>query len=257
MTIESHPAAASWPMLADDELDQLAADIKANGLIQPIVLDADGLILDGRNRHQACLLAGVEPTFTTFEGDPVSFVLSSNEHRRHLNKGQRAIAVVQTLYSVKSFGDQTTTAERFDISEGFISRASTVINHAPDLAESVLAGSLGLNAAYDQARQRKQSIQHDAEVLGKLRAEAPDLAELVDVGKLNLREAHQTHLRRVQELEGERRLVVQNYDTSLIGIAGTPDPLLVEQMTAKRWAKAENAHAYLTALLKLKVEVGG
>jgi ParB-like chromosome segregation protein Spo0J len=48
-----------FPMLADDELEELAADIK--GLLQRIVLDAEGRVLDGRNRLAACEIAGVEP----------------------------------------------------------------------------------------------------------------------------------------------------------------------------------------------------
>jgi ParB-like chromosome segregation protein Spo0J len=58
-----HPVAALFPMLADDELGELAADIKERGLLQPIVLDAEGRVLDGRNRLAACKKVGVEPTF--------------------------------------------------------------------------------------------------------------------------------------------------------------------------------------------------
>ena len=58
-------------MLADDELDELAADIKARGLLQPIVLDAEGRVLDGRNRLAACKKAGVKPDLITYaDGDP-------------------------------------------------------------------------------------------------------------------------------------------------------------------------------------------
>jgi ParB-like chromosome segregation protein Spo0J len=64
-----HPVAALFPMLADDELDELAASIKANGLLQPIVLDKDGAILDGRHRLKACGKAGVKPRFETYKGD--------------------------------------------------------------------------------------------------------------------------------------------------------------------------------------------
>ena len=42
----------------------------------------------------ACKLAGVEPTVRHLDGeDPTAFVLSANIHRRHMTKGQRAMAV--------------------------------------------------------------------------------------------------------------------------------------------------------------------
>lgn len=41
---------------------------------------------------KACKRAGVEPRFETLNGkDPVTFIMSANERRRHMNKGQRAM----------------------------------------------------------------------------------------------------------------------------------------------------------------------
>jgi hypothetical protein len=89
-----HPAADLFPMMAAEELKDLAADITNRGLLQAIVLDAEGRILDGRNRHAACGIAGVEPRFTTYEGDdPVGYVLAANIARRHMSKGQQAMVV--------------------------------------------------------------------------------------------------------------------------------------------------------------------
>jgi hypothetical protein len=80
-----HPGAALFPMLADDELEELAADIKERGLLQPIVLDAEGRVLDGRNRLAACEKAGIKPAFVTYaDGDSDGYALAVNISRRHL-----------------------------------------------------------------------------------------------------------------------------------------------------------------------------
>ena len=84
-----HPVAKLFPMLADNELQALASDIKANGLQQPCVMQG-GVLLDGRNRLAACKLAGVEPRFTTYDGDsPVAFIIGVNLQRRHLTVSQK------------------------------------------------------------------------------------------------------------------------------------------------------------------------
>jgi hypothetical protein len=44
--LQLHPACKLFPQLPDDELQQLAEDIKANGLRNPVVLWG-GRILDG------------------------------------------------------------------------------------------------------------------------------------------------------------------------------------------------------------------
>ena len=90
MNLTNHPVADLFPMMTADELDELAADIKDRGLLQPIVLDGEGRILDGRNRHAACIKAGVKPVFDTYTGDdPDGYALTVNVNRRHLKPGQR------------------------------------------------------------------------------------------------------------------------------------------------------------------------
>ena len=72
MTPSVHPAADKLPMMSDAELAELAADIKANGLLEPIVVWEDNTeaakggegpfptyLLDGRNRLAALKLLGI------------------------------------------------------------------------------------------------------------------------------------------------------------------------------------------------------
>src|SRR5262245_57667104 len=103
-TMQVHPVADLFPMLAEDELADLAADIKERGLLHPIVLDGDGRILDGRNRLLACEMAGMTPLFVTYEGDdPDGYAWSVNVRRRSHTKGQMAIMAVRRFASVKNF----------------------------------------------------------------------------------------------------------------------------------------------------------
>lgn len=90
---EAHPAANLFPMMDEARLQELAADIAANGQIEPIRLFKEK-ILDGRNRYQACASAGVEPKFSTVPDDvnPWQLVWSLNGERRDITKDQRYIA---------------------------------------------------------------------------------------------------------------------------------------------------------------------
>jgi ParB-like chromosome segregation protein Spo0J len=113
-TIEVHPAAHLFPMLPDSVLADLAADIAANGLREPIVL-WEGQVIDGRNRMTACQRAGVPPTFTTLLHcpDPVAYVLSANLHRRHLTDDDRALcaARMKAHYQEKTLAAQKAGGE--------------------------------------------------------------------------------------------------------------------------------------------------
>jgi hypothetical protein len=174
LTHPVHPIADLFPMMTDEELANLAADIKANGLIHPVVLDKNGVLLDGRNRDRACQIAGIEPTTVLFEGDdPRAFIIGNNINRRHLTKGQQAMAVAM-VYPVPEKGGK---GKRSRIQEGLdeprktfqnrLSQARIVFAYSPDLAQAVLAGSKFLDAAYDEARKAKQLL--DVQVAGNVR----------------------------------------------------------------------------------------
>lgn len=101
-----HPFANLFPMCSDEEIQQLADDIAKNGLRQNIVTDQDEMILDGRNRAAACIIAGVKPVYEPFVGTDaqmLAYVVSVNIHRRHLTTAQRAEIAAQI--ATMSVGD--------------------------------------------------------------------------------------------------------------------------------------------------------
>mgnify|MGYP001052839394 CR=1 FL=1 len=90
--MDIHEAANIFPMITGADFAALRDDIKANGLLEPIIL-CNGKILDGRNRYAACLDVGIEPAYQDYYGEqtPLDYVISKNLHRRHLNETQRAV----------------------------------------------------------------------------------------------------------------------------------------------------------------------
>jgi ParB/RepB/Spo0J family partition protein len=83
------------PELSTEEYESLKQSIKENGLWIPIVVNKDGVILDGHHRYKACQELGVKEPYKTvikeFEDElhEKMFVINCNLTRRQLNNFQR------------------------------------------------------------------------------------------------------------------------------------------------------------------------
>lgn len=167
-----HEAANIFPLMSDDDLQKLAADIKANGQKNPIIL-LNGKVLDGRNRALACRIAGVRPDVQPRNaerlGSPVSWVISQNLQRRHLDAGQRAMIAVEAekLFAIEAKQRQQMGKERIpdprqagqardkaaaacDVNPRYVQDAKTVAAKSPEAATKVASGELSLPAAMRQ-----------------------------------------------------------------------------------------------------------
>jgi hypothetical protein len=98
------------------------------------------VLIDGRNRREACRRAGVIPDYVLLDDhDPVTYILSANINRRHMTKGQRAMVVAKICFETKQ--SVRDGAKQSGLTAGRLGYAMAVINHAPDLAEQVINGS--------------------------------------------------------------------------------------------------------------------
>jgi hypothetical protein len=191
--MQTHPIADLFPMMSDDDLASLAADIKANGQSEPIMLDAAGeLLIDGRNRLKACGIAGVEPKFARANGeDQTAFILSRNMARRHMTKGQ--LAIVAAKMSPKPArvgrGQKVSISETFPmVHPGMLSQARVMVEYAPLAADRVLTGIERFSDAFADAQKMKAERADAAEKKAKL-ADRPDLIKEVAEERMTLDEA--------------------------------------------------------------------
>jgi hypothetical protein len=205
-----HPAADLFPMMTEDELQELAADIAANGLVHPIILDDQKQLIDGRNRLAACQIAKVEPRFEQLNGrDPLAYIVSANLARRNLTKGQQAMLAAMIYPEPERGRGKKDPALKLPESGGFkrelLRQARFVLRHSQAFAEAVAKSSMSLDDALSKVQELKQQATSTEAKLERLRTLAPDLAARVADENLSLTEAlaipyqREEDLRRVKE----------------------------------------------------------
>lgn len=252
MSREVHPAAAVWPLLADDELQALADDIATNGLLDPITIDADGRVVDGRNRLAACQLAGIEPHYVILDNDAVVHALinARNGARRHMTTGARAMAVALTLDTAGlrengrwKKGVITVTNSENSQSSAWpkaMADAGAILDHAPDLADAVVTGGVSLHDAHKTAKRRKEDAQSAEAKLTKLAADHPDLAAKVRADELTLEGAIAEGRERVQQwnltMRGGEEAARRITDDLALDVSAVVIATLAPRNTTAEWA---------------------
>lgn len=174
---EVHEAAELFPLITGPEFDALVADIKANGQMEPVVLDAANRIIDGRNRARACEVLNVRPLTKRYDGnDVVQFVVSHNLHRRHLTDSQRAMIAaslasrrpgprpkVSELPSYEGNSPRVSdAAEMLSVSASSIQKARTVQREGtPELQALVAEGHAPVTTAARVAMEMTDEQQNE------------------------------------------------------------------------------------------------
>jgi N6-adenosine-specific RNA methylase IME4/ParB-like chromosome segregation protein Spo0J len=157
-----HPVAKLFPPMPTEEFDALVDDIRAHGVLQPILVK-NGQILDGAHRYRACTLLGIVCPTTEWTGDGslVDLVVSLNLKRRHLSESQRAMVAARIanmpqgartdLASIEAMS-QPEAADLLNVGRASVQRAREVLDHgAPELVAAVDAGDVSVSAAADVA----------------------------------------------------------------------------------------------------------
>jgi hypothetical protein len=172
--LQFHPLANCWPLMEDEDFDDLVESIRLTGLRNAILLDSEGLIIDGRNRYRACLIAGKKPRYEYWDGKGslMNIIKAYNKDRRHMTASQTAASVAlmdeviekekadaadrrkRKPDSVKEPVPEQTSGqsrdklgEQFGVSGRYVSDAIKVKNDAPEVFEKVHKGEVSLKAA--------------------------------------------------------------------------------------------------------------
>jgi DNA modification methylase len=215
-----HPIACIFPMLPYDKLKELADDIRNHGQRVPIVM-YEGKVLDGRNRWDACEIAGVKPITKEFTGskqDALAFVWSMNKERRQLNSGQLAVSDSLRAKLDSEYAAELEAMKKAAASNKGGDRKSEAAKQPEAIAsksklQTIVTPKISVSGKAPKSPSQKQSDSTDhkrAEAVGTNRTyikvadtiveKRPDLAEKVLAGAMTLPQA-KTEMRREEKRE--------------------------------------------------------
>jgi len=208
MQYEPHEYANLFPMMRENEYQELLASMKKNGYFSscPIIL-FEGAILDGRNRYRAAQELNILPMFINFAGDKFQayeYARATNFAQKIFTSDQRAM-IAQDLMPYETElakqrkseggkaheGNQYTktedrakqptvpdkgrarakVAQKTGVSEAKVKRAQAVKNKDTELAEQVKQGEVTLAQAESIVKARAKKEKKEQKEQSRKKAE--------------------------------------------------------------------------------------
>jgi disulfide oxidoreductase YuzD len=209
----SQEYASLVPQLSAEEYESLKQSIKENGLYVPIIVNQDGIILDGHHRYKVCQELGIKEPKTLVkefkeELDEQLFVIDCNLRRRQLNNFQRTELALKSKsilteiakknmslggkgskdLEALSLGEKGVAEEIGKIagvSHETVRKADKLLDSAPeDVIEKLRTGEISISQAFaEYGRGNRRFADYIHKRRDIMRLWIPNLAEMFVVGR--------------------------------------------------------------------------
>src|SRR5215213_401021 len=186
--LRPHPRAALVPEASAAEYKALLDDVHRRGVVTPLEVSAEGVVLDGRQRLRAArqLCREQVPVRVVSPEDESAYMLLAALRRRHLSASQKA-ALALELQEVERAREQARerslanlasevatlpppsgktrdlAARLVDVSPRTVQDALTVRDADPELFQQVKAGRIAVDKAARRIRQAKKRAEVNGE----------------------------------------------------------------------------------------------
>jgi N6-adenosine-specific RNA methylase IME4 len=181
----AHADADRVPATPEGDYTAFRADVAKRGVLVPIEITAENVVLDGRQRLRAALELGraTVPVTVVAVADELDHMLRASIHRRHLTESQRAALVLELeeYIQARENGRRRQCANLVQAPEGaklpprgktreiaaawagvsprLVQDTQTVQEHDPALFERIKRGKVSANVAARQVRRRLRNAQ--------------------------------------------------------------------------------------------------
>jgi ParB/RepB/Spo0J family partition protein len=138
-------AAEMFPALPAAEFDALVSSIRANGILQPVIVNAADEVIDGRHRLNAARAVGLDTVpVVIVDGDDVQSAIAANMARRVLTPSQRGAMAASLMGADTSRAARAAYSSQFRVSASILA-ACLRLRAASNLAlQDVIAGRVSV-----------------------------------------------------------------------------------------------------------------
>jgi hypothetical protein len=166
------------PEISVEEYEALKQSVKENGLYVPIIVNQNGVLLDGHHRYKACLELGITASHMVKEFqdelDEKLFVIDCNLTRRQLNNFQRTELALKSKPILEAIAKRneslggkgvrfltplgrvdSTIGERSGVSRDTVRKVEKIIeffseSHDKEVLDKLRSGKISVNEPYQQ-----------------------------------------------------------------------------------------------------------